>query len=298
MVGYVTPGANLMEQVQRLLHLNNRLGEGPVWNVNERALYWVDIDGHRFYRYHPATGAQEHFDVGQPIGVLRFRKSGGLVMALRDGLAFWDAQTPSLRFIANPEPGKPQARFNDGAVDRLGRFWAGTLAPGATSRLYRLDPDLSLHTMETGITVSNGIGWSPDNRTMYFTDSRIHMIYAYDFDLASGTITHRRAFVHTPDDPSTPDGLTVDSEGFIWCARWGGWKVVRYDPTGKVEREIRLPVEYPTSCAFGGETLDELYITSAWTRLSEAQRKEQPAAGDIFRLKTNIKGLPEPLFAG
>jgi sugar lactone lactonase YvrE len=287
-----------MEQVQRLLHLNNRLGEGPVWNVNERALYWVDIDGHRFYRYYPATGAQEHFDVGQPIGVLRFRKSGGLVMALRDGLAFWDAQTPSLRFIANPEPGKPQARFNDGAVDRLGRFWAGTLAPGATSRLYRLDPDLSLHTMETGITVSNGIGWSPDNRTMYFTDSRIHMIYAYDFDLASGTITHRRAFVHTPDDPSTPDGLTVDSEGFIWCARWGGWKVVRYDPTGKVEREIRLPVEYPTSCAFGGEALDELYITSAWTRLSEAQRKEQPAAGDIFRLKTNIKGLPEPLFAG
>jgi len=287
-----------MEQVQRLLHLNNRLGEGPVWNVSEHALYWVNIDSHCFYRYYPATGAQEHFDVGQPIGVLRFRKSGGLVMALRDGLAFWDFQTQSLKFIANPEPGKPQARFNDGAVDRLGRFWTGTLAPGATSALYRLDPDLSVHTMETGITVSNGIGWSPDNRTMYYCDSRIHMIYAYDFDLTSGTITNRRAFVHTPDDPSTPDGLTVDSEGFIWCARWGGWKVVRYDPTGKVEREIRLPVEYPTSCAFGGEALDELYITSAWTRLSDAQRKEQPDAGDIFRLKTNVKGLPEPLFAG
>jgi sugar lactone lactonase YvrE len=112
------------------------------------------------------------------------------------------------------------------------------------------------------------------------------------------TPTNRRAFVHTPDDSSTPDGLTVDSGGFIWCARWGGWKVARYDPTGKVEREIRLPVEYPTSCAFGGDALDELYITSAWTRLSEAQRKEQPAAGDILRLKTKIKGLPEPLFAG
>ena len=286
-----------MEQAERLLHLNNRLGEGPVWNVNERALYWVNIDGNSFYRYYPATGALEHFDVGQPIGVLRFRKSGGLVMALRDGLAFWDFQTQQLKFIANPEPGKPDARFNDGAVDRRGRFWGGTLAPGATSALYRLDPDLSVHTMETGITVSNGIGWSPDNRTMYYCDSRIHMIYAYDFDLASGSIVNRRAFVHTPDDPSTPDGLTVDSEGFIWCARWGGWKVVRYDPTGKVEREIRLPVEYPTSCAFGGEAL-ELYITSAWTRLSDAQRKEQPDAGDIFRLKTNIKGLPEPLFAG
>ena len=287
-----------MEQAEQLLHLNNRLGEGPVWNVSERALYWVDIDGQCFYRYYPATGAQERFDVGQPIGVLRFRKSGGFVVALRDGLAFWDAQTQSLKLIANPEPGKPNARFNDGAVDRRGRFWAGTLAPGATSALYRLDPDLSVHTMETGITVSNGIGWSPDNRTMYYCDSRIRMIYAYDFDLASGTITNRRAFVHTLDGPSTPDGLTVDSEGFVWCARWGGWQVVRYDPTGKVEREIRLPVEYPTSCAFGGEALDELYITSAWTRLSEAQRKEQPAAGDIFRLKTNIKGLPEPLFAG
>jgi sugar lactone lactonase YvrE len=287
-----------MEQVERLLHLNNRLGEGPVWNVNEHALYWVNIEENCFYRYHPATGVPERFDVGQPIGVLRFRKSGGLVMALRDGLAFWDFQAQSLKFIANPEPGKPDARFNDGAVDRPGSFWAGTLAPGATSALYRLDPDLSVHTMETGITVSNGIGWSPDNRTMYYCDSRINMIYAYDFDLASGTITNRRTFVHTTDDPSTPDGLTVDSEGFIWCARWGGWKVVRYDPTGKVEREIRLSAEYPTSCAFGGEALDELYITSAWTRLSETQRKEQPESGDIFRLKTNIKGLPEPLFAG
>jgi sugar lactone lactonase YvrE len=287
-----------MDQVERLLHLNNQLGEGPIWNVSEHALYWVNIEGNCFYRYHPVTGAQERFDVGQPIGVLCFRKSGGLAMALRDGFALWDFQAQSLKFIANPEPGKPQARFNDGAVDRLGRFWAGTLAPGATSSLYRLDPDLSVHTMETGITVSNGIGWSPDNRTMYYCDSRIHMIYAYDFDLASGTITNRRTFVHTPNDSSTPDGLTVDSEGFVWCARWGGWKVVRYDPMGKVEREIRLPVEYPTSCAFGGTALDELYITSAWTRLNDAQRKEQPDAGDVFRLKTNVKGLPEPLFAG
>ena len=287
-----------MEQVQRLLHLNNRLGEGPVWNVNEHALYWVNIDGNCFYRYHPATGALEHFDVGLPIGVLRFRESGGLVLATRDGFAFWDSQTQSLEFIANPEPGKPDARFNDGAVDRQGRFWAGTIAPGATSSLYRLDPDLSVHTMVTGVTVSNGIGWSPDNRTMYFTDSRIRMIYAYDFDLASGTITNRRPFVHTSDDPSTPDGLAVDGEGFVWSVRWGGWRVTRYDPAGKVEREIRLPVEYPTSCAFGGEALDELYITSAWTRLGEQQKKEQPYAGDLFRIQTNVKGIREQFFAG
>jgi sugar lactone lactonase YvrE len=287
-----------MEQLERLLHLNHRLGEGPVWNVSEHALYWVDILENRFYRYYPSTGAVEHFDVGQPIGVLRFRKSGGLVMGLRDGIALWGGPAQPLKFIANPEPGKPEARFNDGAVDCQGRFWAGTIAPGATSSLYRIDPDFSVHIMETGTTASNGIGWSPDNRTMYFTDSRIRMIYAYDFDPASGSIANRRPFVHTPDEPGVPDGLTVDSDGFIWSARWEGWKVVRYDPTGKVEREIRLPVEYPTSCAFGGEALDELYITSAWRLLSETQRKEQPDAGDIFRVKTNIKGLHEPLFAG
>ena len=287
-----------MEQVQRLIHLNNRLGEGPVWDAAGHSFYWVNIEGNCFYRYYPATGKHEQFDVGQPIGVLRLRQAGGLVMALRDGIAFWDEQTHTPKIIASPEAGKPQARFNDGAVDRAGRFWAGTIAPGATSSLYRLDPDLSVHTMETGITVSNGIGWSPDNRTMYLTDSRIRMIYAYDFDLVSGEIDNRRAFVHTPDVVDTPDGLAVDSEGFIWSARWGGWKIVRYDPTGKIEREIPMPVEYPTCCAFGGEALDELYITSAWTRLNDEQRKEQPDAGDVFRIKFGIKGLLEPSFVG
>ncbi len=287
-----------MEQKQSLLHLNNLLGEGPLWNVNERRLYWVDIDGCCFYRYDPGTGARERFDVGQPIGVLRFRQSGGLVMALRDGLAFWDESTRAPQFFANPEQGKPQARFNDGGVDRRGRFWAGTIAPGATSALYRLDSDLSVHTMVTGVTVSNGVGWSPDNRTMYFSDSRIRMIYAFDYDLATGAIKNRRPFVHTPDDVSTPDGLAVDAEGFVWSARWGGWRVVRYDPAGRVEREIQLPVEFPTACAFGGEGLDELYITSAQNPVRQDQRVNQPLAGDIFHIEMDIKGMAEPLFAG
>jgi len=287
-----------MDQVERVLKIGNRLGEGPLWSVDEGVLYWVDIEGNRLYRFLPADGTLESFDTGLPVGALGLRASGGLVVATKNGFAFWDTHTLSLTFIANPEPDKPEARFNDGAVDRRGRFWAGTLAPGATSSLYRLDPDLTVHTMETGITASNGIGWSPDNRTMYFTDTRRKTIYAYDFDVATGHISNRRSFVFTPDEEGVPDGLAVDSEGFIWSARWGGWKVSCYDPSGKLEREVRLPVQYPTSCAFGGDRLDELYVTSARTRVSEEQIREQPFAGDLFRLKTGTRGLPEPKFAG
>ena len=287
-----------MDEVERVLKIGNRLGEGPLWSVDEGALYWVDIEGNRLYRFRPADGTLESFDTGLPVGALGLRASGGLVVATKNGFAFWDPHTLSLTFIADPEADKPEARFNDGAVDRRGRFWAGTLAPGATSSLYRLDPDLTVHTMETGITASNGIGWSPDNRTMYFTDTRRKTIYAYDFDVATGHISNRRSVVFTPDEEGVPDGLAVDSEGFIWSARWGGWKVSCYDPSGKLEREVRLPVQYPTSCAFGGDRLDELYVTSARTRVSEEQIREQPFAGDLFRLGMGIRGLPEPKFAG
>jgi sugar lactone lactonase YvrE len=290
-------------EVEHLLAVNNKLGEGPVWSAAEQALYWVDIESNRFYRLHPATGKQEVFDTSLPVGAVGLRASGGLVMVTKRGFAFWERQT-GLRFIADPEANKPYTRFNDGAVDSQGRFWAGTMCdPPETCAepegcLYRLDADGSVHTMETGLTISNGIGWSPDNRHMYLTDSLRQMIYVYDFDAATGTIEHRRPFIHTPDEAGIPDGLAVDCEGFIWSVRWGAGKVVRYDPTGKAERTFGLPVQYATSCAFGGEHLDELYITSAWTALSEAQKKQQPYAGDLLRVKTHVKGLETPMFAG
>ena len=287
-----------MCEIERALKLGNRLGECPRWSRDEGVLFWVDIEGNRFYRYRPTDGSVESFDTGLTVAALGLRASGGLVMATKNGFAFWNPQVQGLTFIADPEPGKPEARFNDGAADRQGRFWAGTLAPGATSSLYRLDPDLTVHTMETGITVSNGIGWSLDDRTMYFTDTRRKTIYAYDFDPATGGIRNRRSLIHTLDEEGAPDGLTVDSEGFIWSARWGGWKLSRYDPSGKLEREIRLPVQYPTSCAFGGDRLDELYVTSARTRVSEDQIHARPFAGDLFRLRAGVSGLPEPKFAG
>ena len=287
-----------MNQVERVLSVKNKLGEGPLWHPEEQALYWVNIEQHCFHRLVPATGQHEIFAVGLPVGALAFRDSGGLVLATRDGFAFWDFRAQALEFIADPEADKPEARFNDGAVDRQGRFWAGTMSAGPTSSLYRLDPDGSVYTMETGVTISNGIGWSPDDKTMYYTDTPLRMIYAYDFDPASGAIENRRPFIRTPDESGLPDGLTIDSEGFIWSARWDGWKVTRYDPAGKVEREIELPVQRPTSCTFGGAELDELYITSAWTGLSWVKRKLQPRAGDLFRIKVDVKGLEEPKFLG
>jgi len=296
-------GTPVVNELEHVLAVQNKLGEGPLWHAEEQAIYWVDIEQNCFYRFYPQTGTYESFDVGVMIGVLAIRAGGGLVMATKQGFAFWEAQQ-GLRFIADPEAHKPFTRFNDGAVDCQGRFWAGTMCypddacVQPEGSLYRLDPDLSLHTMETGIGISNGIGWSPDNRLMYFTDSPLHMIYAYDFDATTGTIENRRPFIHTPHENGVPDGLAVDGEGFIWSARWGGGKITRYDPDGRVERAIRLPVQYPTSCTFGGEYLDELYITSAWTALSEEKRAQQPFAGDLFRLQVGIKGLEQPKFAG
>ncbi|HEY7123649.1 MAG TPA: SMP-30/gluconolactonase/LRE family protein [Ktedonobacterales bacterium] len=293
-----------MDNLEHLLAVQNELGEGPVWDAEAQMLYWVDIYGQAFYRFSPTTGRLQKFTVGVQVGALAPRVSGGLVMATQRGFALWDEQSAALTFLGDPEANHPETRFNDGAVDPAGRFWAGTMledsedwdkAPG---NLYRLDPDHTLTRMETGIAISNGIGWSPDSKTMYFTDSPRQVIYAYDYDQATGAIEHRRPFIQTPGEASVPDGLSVDSEGCIWSARWGGWRIIRYDPHGKQEREIHLPVQFPTSCTFGGLALDEFYITSAATRLNAQKRREQPFAGDVFRLKPGIKGLPRARFRG
>ncbi|MBO0783398.1 MAG: SMP-30/gluconolactonase/LRE family protein [Ktedonobacteraceae bacterium] len=292
-----------MASLEHILPVKNELGEGPVWDSDGQVLYWVDINAHNFHRYNPSSGTHEVFNVGVPIGVMALRASGGFVMATRNGFAFWDEQQRTLQYIADPEADKPGNRFNDGAVDCRGRFWAGTMAisesgPPAGS-LYRLDPDGSVHKMETGISISNGIGWSPDNTLMYFTDTSPHVTYVYDFDAETGTISNRRVFVQTPlEEAAGPDGLAVDSEGYVWSAYWNGAKIVRYAPDGQVERVIEVPALRTTSCVFGGPSLDELYITSSGADLSSEQRAQYPLSGDLFRVKTDVKGLPKYKFAG
>jgi L-arabinonolactonase len=277
----------------------NIIGEGPLWNVKEQAIYWLDIDGKKIQRFYPETGKYEFFDMPVKVCLMAFREMGGMICGTEDGIYFWDPDTQKMDFITHPEKGKKEARFNDGKVDRKGRLWAGTMTyEGATSALYRMDADLCISKMVPDVTIANGVGWSPDNRTMYFVDSIRYVINAFDYDLATGMISNQRPFVQMDAEFGIPDGLTVDSEGYVWCAIYGAWKVMRYDPTGKVTAEIKMPVSKPSSCMFGGKDLNELYITSISEGLSEAEKVKEPMAGDLFMINTEVKGLPEPDFAG
>lgn len=286
-------------QPEHVVACQNIVGEGPVWNAKEQAIYWVDIDGKKIQRYYTETGNYEVFDMPIKICLMAFRSKGGMILGTEDGFYFWDPSTKKLDFIFHPEKGKIEARFNDGKVDRKGRLWAGTMThQGASSSLYRMDANLSVRQMESGITISNGVGWSPNNKIMYFVDSIRYVIYAYDFDFEKGSLSNRRAFVQLTESFGIPDGLTVDSEGFVWVAIYGGWKVMRYNPSGKVAAEITFPVSKPSSCIFGGKNYDELYVTTISEGLTAEDKLKQPMAGDLFIIKTDVKGLPEPDFAG
>jgi sugar lactone lactonase YvrE len=286
-------------KAKHLLRSQNSLGEGPLWHPEEQTLYWVDILGKTINRFKPETGVQEHFAVDSAVGVIALRKGGGFVSAGAKGFGFWEPGQEQIETINDPEADQPGSRFNDGKVDQKGRFWAGTMThTGAVSSLYRMDADLSIHTMETGLTISNGIGWRPEDQVMYLVDSLRYVIYAYDFDLESGEISNRRVFVQLSKAYGIPDGLTVDREGCVWCAIYGGSRVTRFSPKGKVLAEISLPVSQPTSCAFGGKDMNELFITSASEGLSEEARKLEPKAGDLFVIKTDVQGCPEPKFLG
>lgn len=287
-----------MSEVKLVFAAHDELGEGPRWHPQEQCLYWVDIEAKHYHRLHTATHTHQIFEIGELVGVLAFRGRGGLILASERGFSFFDPEMQKLEHIGDPEAHKPTTQFNDGAVDRLGRFWAGTLGDPFKNSLYRIDPDLSIHIMDTGFDVSNGMGWSPDNRVMYFTDSTPGVIYAYDYDLATGSISNRRAFVNRSGQPGVPDGLTVDADGFVWSAIWGGYCIEQYDPAGKLERKIELPVGYPTSMAFGGENLDELYITSALYEIPKEERNRFPLDGGLFCIKGLAKGIVETKFAG
>ena len=237
----------------------------------------------------------------EQVTAIGLRQSGGAIVALRSGLATIDFHTGELCRLPGPLLNQPDMRFNDGRCDRRGRFWVGTLHEARqpeTAALYRFDPDGRFSEMVGGVTVSNGIAWSVDDRTMYFADSWTRTIFSFDFDLDSGTLHNQRVFAQLPAGCGVPDGATVDAEGFLWSAHFDGGCVTRYAPDGTTDRVIEMPVQRPTSCAFGGEDFNILYVTSASQGLTEQQRIEAPLAGGLFAVDVGVRGLPEPRFAG
>lgn len=288
-----------MAEPRAVVEARARLGEGPVWDGEAGALIWVDILNHRVHRWQPSTSTARIYDVGEVVSCAVPAENGEILVALRHALAFLDARTGDVRRrteVAKPSGG---GRFNDGACDSRGRFWVGMLAKQqGQGTLYRFDPDGTLHALETGLTMPNGLGWSPDGDTFYLTDSADRTIYAYDFDAAAGEISGRRVFVHCASADATPDGLAVDTEGCVWSAQWDGGCLIRFAPDGRESARVVLPVPLVTSCAFGGSDGRDLYITTASVGLGEDRIEQSVRSGDLFHLCAPVAGLPSGRFSG
>ncbi len=278
------------------------LGEGPVWDPVDQCLWWVDIRGCKVHRFDPATGEDRTVDTPSMVGAVAIRRDGGLIVALEDGFYELDPASGAVALINNPEPDQPQNRFNDGKCDRRGRFWAGTMHMNEQKRsgdLYRLDPGGRVTHFPVGAFVTNGMAWSPDNAFMYFTDSAERTIYRYAYDIETGDLGERTVFVRVPEEAGYPDGATVDGDGFLWGSHWDGWRVTRYDPDGRIDRVIDLPVPKVTSCNFGGPDLNVLYLTSARHGLDAAALAEAPLSGGLFAVPVDgVRGIAECRFAG
>jgi sugar lactone lactonase YvrE len=277
------------------------LGESPLWSAGEDALYFVDIKSPRLFRHDLRTGGTRITSLREAVGAIALRRRGGLIAAARSGFAFIDSDGTMSHAFHRPEAEPPRNRFNDGKCDRAGRFWAASMDDAeqyATGNLYCLDAALQARRAAGGFVIGNGLGWSPDDRIFYFTDSVRRRIYAYDFDRAAGAIANRRVFAAIADDAGFPDGLCVDADGYVWSAHWDGWRVTRYAPDGRIAEVLPMPVPRPTSCAFGGADLATLFVTSARVGLDAASLARAPLSGSVLAVRTGRRGLPEPYFEG
>lgn len=277
------------------------LGEGPLWHPLEKCLYWVDIIAATLYCLNINDGNIQKFTMPSEIGSIAWRSKGGLIAALNDRFVSIDTTTGTTQTIALPLQGINGVMFNDGKCDRQGRFWAGTKdikEQSPIGSLYCLDKEGNATKKLNGFTVSNGIAWNLDNSLMYICDSPARLIYQYEFDPIKGRVGQVREFAQVPKKEGYPDGLTVDSEGYLWSCHWDGWQITRYRPNGEVDSVIPMPVPRPTSCCFGGPELKTLFITSASMGLSAAQLADAPQSGQLFSMEVDISGLPEPAYLG
>ena len=280
------------------------LGEGPVWSSVAGSILWVDILRGEIHRFSIALNEHEVMRVGQKVGAIALRASGGLIAALQNGFAGIDLENKTVHPIADPESHLPDNRFNDGKCDPAGRFWAGTMddvnAKKGVGTLYVLNSNLSHSVRIREVTCSNGLAWSPNQNTLYYIDTATRQVVSYHYDIGSGSIRNRKVAFAIPEDEGYPDGMTIDTEGMLWIAHWEAGKISRREPgTGRVLASISLPASRITSCTFGGDNLDDLYVTSARVGLTERQLKEQPLSGSLFVIKNSgFKGLDAVAFRG
>jgi L-arabinonolactonase len=290
-----------MLRIEVLIEDKDKLGEGPLWDVEEQRLYWIDSYGPQVHRCDAEGGNVEHWEMPEEIGSMALRENGGAVVSLRSGFHFLDFDSGEVSRINETQPGELRPRLNDGKVDRQGRFVAGSMdfeEREGVGKLFRLDPDLALHTLDTDIICSNGPCWSPDGRTFYFADTSRQVIYAYDYDVESGSVRSRRVFTSFEKLLGFPDGATVDEEGYVWSVEVYSGRLIRFDPNGVVDRIVGLPVQSTTSMIFGGTDLDIVYVTSMARPMGNQYHKEKEA-GCVFAVHgLGVRGLPEPRFAG
>lgn len=267
-------------------------GEGPLWHPGERRLYWLDIPAGRIFRYDPATGHHEECYRGAPVGGFTIQADGSLLLFMERGaIKTWHDGV--LTTVVEEIPEERETRFNDVIADPAGRVFCGTMpTKQRLGRLYRLDTDGTLTKLLEGIGCSNGMGFTPDRKGMYYTDSVKREIYLFDYDQATGALSNQRLFVRTPDaeEEGIPDGMTVDAEGYVWSARWDGSCLVRYTPWGQEERRIHFPAKKVSSVTFGGTDYTDIYVTTAG---GNRKATDGAAAGALFRLKLGIRGVPE-----
>lgn len=293
-----------MVAIECVVPSRSQVGEGAVWDVEDAALWWVDIKAGLIHRHEPASGANAVFSFGEPVGCLARRDAGGLIVASQTGFYFYDPATGVKQALADPEAHLPGNRFNDGTTDIHGRFWAGTMKddggpPERLGQFYRYDPDSRVTAHFDKVFTTNGSAFSPDGRTMYFSDSNpdVRTIWACEYDPESGTPSNQRVFFDTREVAGRPDGGTVDADGCYWMAGVCGWQLVRITPGGKVDRIIDMPIEKPTKPMFGGSGLDILFVTSIGAGAETDTR--QPEAGSLFAVTgLGVTGVPQTRFAG
>ncbi|MCR8657472.1 SMP-30/gluconolactonase/LRE family protein [Paenibacillus endoradicis] len=279
------------------------LGEGPVWNTTTGQLYWLDILEHNLHIHNPGHPQNDDIITIPPyISSVITRQSGGIVLTLQDGFYSYDLSTRELTLLAEVESSLTDNRFNDGKCDPRGRYLAGTMSLSnqlSKGSLYSMDREYKVTTLLTEVSISNGLAWSAEGNTLYFIDTPTRNVVAFDYELETGHISNRRVVVQIPDHLGFPDGMTIDAEGMLWVAHWGGWCVTRWNPlNGQLLQTVPVPASQVTSCTFGGTDLDTLYITTARVGLSEEELSKQPDAGGLFIIKLGITGTSSTAFAG